>query len=157
LKAITSASEDEVHRLTRIWVYGSTSQADGGGFPFLFINGGAATLSGSAFGSAIVKDTITQREIQTLRHTGVYVCCFLRHFLTLMLTAVDRRISAMVRPVLFDGENVLTVPLSAKAHNISNDKYTIATADCGANATVKVWTARRSSHPRGQVSGGFSR
>lgn len=76
LKAITSASEDEIHRLTRFWVYGSTSQADGDTFPFLFINGGAATLSGSVLGAAIVRDTITQREIQLLGHTGICGLCF---------------------------------------------------------------------------------
>jgi hypothetical protein len=72
LKAITSASEDEIHRLTRFWVYGSASQADGSTFPFLFINGGVATLSGSTVGAAVVRDTITQREIQRLEHTGIY-------------------------------------------------------------------------------------
>ena len=71
LKAITSASEGELHRLTRFWVYGDGSQTDGGSFPFLFINGGAATLSGSTLSAVIVKDTITQRKIQLLNHTGI--------------------------------------------------------------------------------------
>lgn len=73
LTAITSASGDEIHQLTRLRVYGSTSQVDGYTFPFIFINGGAATLSGSSFGAAVVRDTITQREIQLLEHTGI--CC----------------------------------------------------------------------------------
>ncbi|KAF9642840.1 hypothetical protein BDM02DRAFT_3132825 [Thelephora ganbajun] len=115
LKAITSASEDEIQRLTRFWVYGSASQADSDTFPFLFINGGVATLSGSASGVAMVKDTITQREMQLLDHTVV----------------ADR-------------------PISALAYHISTDRYSIVTADCGTNATVKVWTARRSSNSRGQ-------
>ncbi|KAF9643086.1 hypothetical protein BDM02DRAFT_3132666 [Thelephora ganbajun] len=38
--------------------------------------------------------------------------------------------------------------VSAIAYHVSNDKYSIAMADCGANATVKIWTARRSSHPQ---------
>jgi len=59
----------------------------------------------------------------------------------------------MVSPVLLENENILTILLSVKAYHISNDKYSIATADCGENATIKVWTARRSSH---QVSD-FSR
>lgn len=62
--AITSASENEIHRLTRSWVYGGDT------FPFLFVNGGAETLSGSELGAAILRDAITQREIQLLEHTG---------------------------------------------------------------------------------------
>ena len=62
--AVTSASEDEIHRLTRSWVYGGDT------FPFLFINGGAETLSGSELGAAIIRDVITQREIQLLEHTS---------------------------------------------------------------------------------------
>lgn len=70
LKVITSANEEEVHRLKRVWVYGNASETGGGNFPFLFINGGAATLSGSPFGIAIICDTITHRQIQLLEHAG---------------------------------------------------------------------------------------
>ncbi|KAF9781587.1 hypothetical protein BJ322DRAFT_1022987 [Thelephora terrestris] len=65
LKAITSASEEEVHQLNRCWIYGDNHMS-----PFLFINGGAATLSSSTTGAAIIRDTVTQREIQSLEHTG---------------------------------------------------------------------------------------
>ena len=46
---------------------------DDDGFPFLFINGGAATLSSSApAAAAMVRDTVIQREIQSLEHTGIH-------------------------------------------------------------------------------------
>jgi hypothetical protein len=96
LKAITSASEDEIDRLTRFWIYGSAPRADGDTFPFLFINGGAATLSGSAIGAAMVRDAITQREIQLLEHTCI--CCF-RFSVTLSNGHVSDRWS----PHLCDG------------------------------------------------------
>ena len=100
LKVITSASEGELHRLTRFWVYGNASQTDDNNFPFLFINGGAATLSGS-LSAAIVKDTITQRKIQLLNHTGIRCLCYF--FVPLMFTTCtatpDRHVSVMVRPV----------------------------------------------------------
>ena len=67
----TSAGEEEIHQLTRFWVYGNGSQADGDGFPFIFINGGTAALSGSALSAATVRDTVMQREIQLLEHTGI--------------------------------------------------------------------------------------
>ena len=76
LKAITSASEDEI-QLTRVWVHGSGSEADEGAFPFLFINGGAATLSGLARGAAVVRDVVTHRNIQLLEHTGARLSYFL--------------------------------------------------------------------------------
>lgn len=70
-------SEDDVHRLTRCWVYGSATHADGDkALPFLFINGGIETLSGSELGAAIVRDAITQRETQLLEHTGICHSCF---------------------------------------------------------------------------------
>lgn len=75
LKAITSANDEEIHRLARFWVYSDEPQADGDEFPFLFINGGAATLSGSTLGAAIVRDTVTRRKIQILEHTGIYRLC----------------------------------------------------------------------------------
>ncbi|KAF9642055.1 hypothetical protein BDM02DRAFT_3133357 [Thelephora ganbajun] len=120
LKAVTSASEDEIHHLTRFWVYESGSQADCGTFPFTFINGGAATLSGSALGTAVVRDSVTQREIQRLEHTAT----------------TGRRVSVM-------------------AYHVSNNKYSIATADCGVNATVKFWTAQRPSRPQSLSHHGF--
>ena len=73
LKAITSASEDEIHQLTRFWIYDCTSVVDEEISPFLFINQGVATLSGSMVSAAIVRDTVTHREIQVLKHTGT--CC----------------------------------------------------------------------------------
>ena len=75
LKAITTANEDEIHQLTRFWIYGSASP-DGETYPFLFINGGAATLSSSGVGTAIIRDTVTQREIQLLKHTGIRCLAF---------------------------------------------------------------------------------
>jgi hypothetical protein len=71
LKAITSANEEEIQRLTRVWVHGNASETGEGSFPFLFINGGAATLSGSTIGTATIRDTVTHREIQLLEHTGI--------------------------------------------------------------------------------------
>ena len=97
LKTITSASGEGIHQLTRFWVHGNTSQTDGDGFPFLFINGGAETLSGSTDGAAIVRDTVTQREIQSLDHTGICSLCFLLHPLTFGTAIAGRRISVMVR------------------------------------------------------------
>jgi hypothetical protein len=72
LKVITSANEEEIHGLARVWVYGNPSETGGGSFPFIFVNGGAATLSGSPFGVAIIRDTVTHREIQQLEHTGTH-------------------------------------------------------------------------------------
>jgi hypothetical protein len=158
MKAITSASDDEIHQLTHFWVYGSAS-VDGGTFPFLFINGGVATLSGSALGAAIVRDTITQREIQLLEHTSIRYS----HF---HIAFPDPHISNRRPPHLCDGMSRFYLRMqayslfpSAKAYHVSDNRYSIATADCGVNATVKIWTARRSSsRPRGRrVSGGFGR
>ena len=71
-----SANEDDVHQLTRCWVYGSATHAGGDTLPFLFINGGVGTLSGSELGVAIVRDAITQRETQLLEHTSISCLCF---------------------------------------------------------------------------------
>jgi hypothetical protein len=92
------ANEDEVHRLTRSWVHGSVPWADGGSFPFLFVNGGAAVLSGSVLGAAILRDTITQREIQLLKHTCICCLHFLQRFLMVALAVAGCRISVIVRP-----------------------------------------------------------
>jgi hypothetical protein len=72
LKAIASASEQEIHKLNRCRIYGSEPQPDGEESQFLLINGGAATLSCVAPGVAIIKDLVTQRKIQELKHTGTY-------------------------------------------------------------------------------------
>lgn len=97
-KTITSASGEGIHQLTRFWVYDNVSQTDCDGFPFLLINGGGATLSGSMFGAAIVRDTITRREIQLLEHTGICrVVPFLRS-LTFVAEIAGRHLSIMVRP-----------------------------------------------------------
>jgi len=69
LKAITSASGDETHQFTHFWIHGTPSPTDGKPLPFLFVNGGAATLSGSVAGAAVVRDSVIQREIQLLKHT----------------------------------------------------------------------------------------
>ena len=66
LKAITSASEEDDNHLTRCWIYGHDDS-----FPFLFINGGTATISGTALGAAVIRDAVTQREVQILKHTGI--------------------------------------------------------------------------------------
>lgn len=158
LEAITSASDEGTHRLTRFWVYGNAPQADGEELPFLFINGGAATLSASTFGAAIVRDTITQREIQLLEHTGICRLCFLQHLLTLILAIAGGRISAMVRPAPLRDGDMLTLSLSTKAHHVSDNRYDIATVDRGGNATIKVWTMQRpSSHLPSRVSDSFGR
>jgi hypothetical protein len=60
-----------MHRFACFWIHGGPS-ADDETFPFLFINGGAATLSGSTAGAAVVRDSVTQREIQLLEHTSIY-------------------------------------------------------------------------------------
>jgi hypothetical protein len=68
LTAITSAIDEDVNQLSRCWINGINGE------PFLFINGGAATLSSTGTGMAIIKDAVTQREIQLLDHPGI--CCF---------------------------------------------------------------------------------
>ena len=72
LKAITSANEQGIHQLARCWIYSSEFQSGGNEYPFLFINEGAATLSTSARGVAVIKDSITRRKIQLLNHSGIY-------------------------------------------------------------------------------------
>lgn len=81
LKAITSVSDGGIHRCTRFWVHGNGPEAGGDEFPFLLIGGGAATLSGSTIGAATIRDTITQREIQLLEHTGTCRLLFRSTFL----------------------------------------------------------------------------
>jgi hypothetical protein len=71
LRAIAFANGEEIHRLARCWIYGSVVKTDGDEHPFLFVNGGAAMLSNSAFGAAVIRDTITKREIQLLKHTSM--------------------------------------------------------------------------------------
>lgn len=71
LKAITSADEDEINQFTRCWIHGGTFGLGDKVYPFLFINGGAATLSSTALGAAVVRDAVTQREVQVLEHTGI--------------------------------------------------------------------------------------
>lgn len=51
---------------------------------------------------------------------------------------------------------LIIISLLAKAYHISDDAYNIATADRGANATIRVWTAEKLPQ-RPQVSGGFDR
>ena len=51
-------------------MYGVTFATDEDSFPFLFVNGGAAILSSSTAGIAVIRDAITQREIQLLEHAG---------------------------------------------------------------------------------------
>ncbi|KAF9777820.1 hypothetical protein BJ322DRAFT_1025551 [Thelephora terrestris] len=75
LKAIASASEQEIHKLNRCRIYGSEPQPDGEESQFLLINGGAATLSCVAPGVAIIKDLVTQRKIQELKHTVISGNC----------------------------------------------------------------------------------
>ena len=61
--------------------------------------------------------------------------------------------------VLFvKGSDMLTISLCSKAYHVSNERYSIATADYGADATIKIWTLGRApSRPQGQVSRCFSR
>jgi hypothetical protein len=74
-----------------------------------------------------------------------------------MLAIAGRHISVIVSPgSTRECKRAHHFP-PVKAYHISNDRYSIATADKGANATVKIWTARRSSsHLQGQVSGSVS-
>lgn len=86
----------------------------------------------------------------------VLVCGFFSDAsLTPVLAVAGRRhVSALVCPALSEDEGVLTVFPFAKAYHVSNDEHTIATADCGGDATVEIWSAQRSSpHPRISVSG----
>ena len=71
LRAITTANGQEVYQLARVWVHGIASGKGGDSLPFLFINEGAATVSGSALGVAVIRDTVTNREVQLLKHTGI--------------------------------------------------------------------------------------
>ena len=73
---------------------------DGDERPFLFINEGAAVLSTSAFGTAVIKDLITQREIQVLKHTGI---CYLLFPAVL----VDVHVRSPRSPSLCDGASYL--------------------------------------------------
>jgi len=69
-------------------------------FPFLFIDEGAATLSGSATGVAIVRDTVTQREIQRLEHSGIYCLLF-------SVVFSEVRVSSRRSPDFYDGTSRL--------------------------------------------------
>ena len=157
MTAIASANDSEIHQLARFWVYGRASEADGGTFPFVFINGGVATLSGCALGAAIIRDTVTQREIQRLEHTSI-------RYLQLHVALSNPPISNRWPPRLCDGTSLFDSRMQgcllsppAKAYHVSDNRYSIATADCGANAKIKIWTARRfSSRPDIRVSGDFS-
>lgn len=51
--------------------------------------------------------------------------------------------------VLLEGENELTIALSAKAYHVSSGTYNIATVDC---REIKIWIALRPSPPRSWVS-----
>ena len=70
LRAISSKNGQPIHGFSQFWIYGSNHHEDEDGFPFLFIDGGARTLSGSTNGSAVIRDTVTQRQIQFLEHDG---------------------------------------------------------------------------------------
>jgi hypothetical protein len=48
--------------------------------------------------------------------------------------------------------DVLTDSCPPKAYHVSKERYSIATADRGENAKIKLWTARRSSTPKDYVS-----
>jgi len=112
LQAIASENGFTDQQLARFWVYDGTSTTDEC-LPYLFINGGTATLSGSMTGVAKIRDTVTKREIQSLEHS-----------------VTDRHISVL-------------------AYHVLNDEHTVATVDHGEDATIKIWSARRSSsHPR---------
>ena len=138
MKAITSASEEELHNLSRCWIYGHDDS-----FPFLFIHGGAATVSGTALGGAVIRDAVTQQEVQLLRHTGIH------HFLSRTI------FNALVRGTRPLCPSHSTYPcstfrradrfLTPKAYHISKERHTIVTVDRGKNAKIKVWTARRAS------------
>lgn len=78
-------------------MHGGVSQADSDDVHFLFINEGAATLSGSALGGTIIRDAITQREVQLLEHTCIFCPYFSAAFAYDRLATANRHISVMVR------------------------------------------------------------
>ena len=113
-------------------------------------------LSGSTTGVAKIRDTVTKREIQSLEHTGTYLCLFCDTSFTLVPAVTDRHISVLVRPALSEHEGVFTVFLFTKAYHVLNNGHTVATVDHGEDATIKIWsTQRSSSHTRIPVSWRF--
>lgn len=73
LKTIISSNEELTTGFVRFWIFGNPSQAGGEVSPFLFINAGAATLSDSSTGFALIKDVVTQCQLQALEHDGTLV------------------------------------------------------------------------------------
>ena len=57
---------------SQFWIYGDEAipKVRDDAFPFLLINGGVAILSGSSSGAALIKDVVTRRTIQSLKHDG---------------------------------------------------------------------------------------
>ena len=76
LKAVMSPKEELNGGLFRFWIYGSVTPGEEI-HPFLFINGGAATLSTPTPGVALIQDAVTQRQIQALEHGGNFIRCLL--------------------------------------------------------------------------------
>lgn len=75
LSALVSANEDGILQVKPFWVYGGASKTDYTDAPFLFINEGAATMSGSPLRGAIIRDLITQDELQLLEHPWIHSSC----------------------------------------------------------------------------------
>ena len=72
LRAVLSPGEGPTSGFGQFWIYGSdvVHQRGGDASPFLLVNGGTATLSASPSGVALIKDVVTQRQIQSLKHDG---------------------------------------------------------------------------------------
>lgn len=73
LRTALSSDEELTSGLWRFWIYGCESGpqvGDAHTHPFLFINGGAATLSTTSSGAALIKNGVTQRSTQLLEHEG---------------------------------------------------------------------------------------
>lgn len=72
LRAVLSSDGEPIRGFGQFWIYGSggVPQVGGDTSPFLFINGGAATLSGALSGMASIEDVVTRRQIQSLKHEG---------------------------------------------------------------------------------------
>jgi hypothetical protein len=75
------------------------------------------------------------------------------------LAVADRRVSVMVCPSsTLKSAHAHLFTHFHKSYRVLNGEYSIATADRGANALIKIWGARRSSpNHQGRVSSGFGK
>lgn len=75
LKAALSSSEGPSPGFSQFWIYGNdvVHQRGDDATAFLLVNGGAATLSASPLGTVSIKDVVTRREVQSLKHDGTSI------------------------------------------------------------------------------------